>query len=79
MHPINDQHFLVADEKGYTIVDRKGKVLLSPDGYQALKLADNDDLSFVILRKEGKWGVRKMGQRDWVITPEYDALEYLPV
>ncbi len=79
IHPISDQHFLVTDAGGYTVIDRTEKPLFPQNGYQAVQLVDNNDLSLFLLKQSGKWGVRKRGQQKWSLPPQYFEIEYLNV
>lgn len=78
IHPINDQYFLVAKDGVYNIIDRNNKLQIKEDNYQAINFP-TEDLSFFMLKKEGKWGVRKKGQKNWAIQPEYQDIQYLEV
>lgn len=79
IHPISDQYFLVADIEGYTVIDRKEKPLLPGDRYQAIRLTDPNDLSFFMLKQAGKWGVKKQGQQNWSVPPDFDELAFIDV
>lgn len=78
IHPISDQYFLVADDQGYSILERNEKTLLKADNYQAIKLPEDGSLSYFLLMQEGKWGVKKQGQTAWSIPPDYAELEFVP-
>jgi len=79
VHPISDQLFLVADAGGYTVVDREGRSLLGEERYRAIRLPGDPGLPYFLLRRDGKWGVVKQGQSDWVLPPAFRELAYLDV
>ncbi len=79
IQPISHDHFLVAIDGRYTIVDSKEKSLLGGNTYEAIRLPKDNSLAFLILKEKGKWGVRKMKEKSWLIQPEYLDLAMVDV
>ena len=76
VHPISRSHFLVNDGSTYSIIDATGKYILKGDQYQGVHTVDAD-LTFFLIKQNGRWGVKRKGQKAWAIAPRYFDMVFL--
>lgn len=69
--------FLVEKDDKFGILRRDGKIIV-PIEYDSLEMENDRWRRFLFLEKDGKYGLKYMWEKDMIVKPQYDSIEYGP-